>query len=103
MLFTIQEKCLAYVGKSSINDTGNYLAEGRKKIDFQFTRLVNERERQFRSFFKETSTGSRIRFNKEDDRVPFNGFSFYKIDYKGDIPKKLKKAYMQMNDINGNN
>jgi hypothetical protein len=103
MIFTMQEKCMAYLGKSAINDTGNYLAEGRKKIDFQFSRMVKERERVFRSFFKEISSGNRIRFNKDDNRVPFNGFSFYKIDYKGDMPKKLKKAYMQMNDLNSNN
>jgi hypothetical protein len=30
--------------------------------------------------------------------VPYNGFSFYKIVYKGEIPESLKKAYSQMNE-----
>jgi hypothetical protein len=102
LLFTIQEKCLAYIGKTGIRDTGNYLAEGRKKVDFQFSRLVKEREKVVRSFFNEASVVNRIKFLKEENGVPFNGFSFYKVDYKGDLPKNLKKAYKQMNELNGN-
>jgi hypothetical protein len=102
MLFTIQEKCMAWLGKTTIKDSGNYLAEFRKKIDLQFSRLVIEREKEFRSFFKDASVANRIKFLKDENRVPFNGFSFYKIDYNGDIPKNLKKAYLQMNDSNGN-
>jgi hypothetical protein len=102
MLFTIQEKCIAYIGKSAIRDTGNYLAEGRKKVDFQFSRLVKEREKVVRSFFNEASVANRLKFLKEENGVPYNGFSFYKVEYKGDLPKNLKKAYMQMNTLNGN-
>lgn len=102
MLFTIQEKCLAYIGKAGIRDTGNYLTEGRKKVDFQFSRLVKEREKVVRSFFNEASVANRIKFLKEENGVPFNGFSFYKVEYNGDLPKNLKKAYMQMNDFNRN-
>lgn len=102
LLFTIQEKCIAYIGKTGIRDTGNYLTEGRKKVDFQFSRLVKEREKVVRSFFDEVSVANRIKFLKEENGVPYNGFSFYKVDYKGDLPKNLKKAYRQMNELKGN-
>ena len=32
--------------------------------------------------------------------IPYNGFSFYKIEYKGEFPESLIKAYKQMNDFN---
>ena len=101
MIFTIQEKCMAFLGKPAIRDSNNYLMEGRKKVDAQFYRLIKEREIMFRSFFKENGIGNRVKFQKEEYGVPFNGFSYYKIDYEGDIPKNLKKAYRQMYDLNG--
>ena len=102
MLFTIQEKCKAYIGKTSNTDTGNYLVEGMKKVDAQFNILVKRRENMFSSFFKENGIEKRVSFQKAENIVPFNGFSYYKIDYKGDIPKNLKKAYSQMNDLEEN-
>ena len=38
--------------------------------------------------------------NNAKDNLPFNGFSYYKIDYKGDIPKSLEKAYERINELN---
>ncbi len=97
MMFNIQDKCYAFLGKTANTDSGNYSMEGRKIVDIQFSRLVNVRETLFRSFFKEYGVGNRIKFQKEEYSVPYNGFSFYKIDYQGEIPASLKEAYNQMN------
>jgi Domain of Unknown Function (DUF748) len=98
MMFTFQEKCLAYLGKAEGKNKGNYSQAGGKIVDEQFLKLAKNRESLFRSFFKGTGIENRIKFQKQENIVPYNGFSFYRIDYKGDIPKGLKKAYSQMNE-----
>jgi len=32
--------------------------------------------------------------------LPFNGYSVYKIAYKGEFPAPLLKAYQKMNELN---
>ena len=32
--------------------------------------------------------------------IPFSGFSYYKIEYKGEIPTMLQGAYDEINNIN---
>ena len=32
--------------------------------------------------------------------IPYNGFSFYKIDYKGELPKSLTRAYTRIDKLN---
>lgn len=98
MMFTFQEKCLAYIGKAEGTKKSNYSQTGKKIVDEQFLRLTKDRESLFRSFFKGPGIENRIKFLKQENTVPFNGFSFYRIDYKGDIPKGLKKAYKQANE-----
>ena len=38
--------------------------------------------------------------NKPETVIPYNGFSLYKIEYKGEIPKELKKAYDELDELN---
>jgi hypothetical protein len=100
MIFTLQEKCNIFLGKTTSPEGGSYSAEGKKIVDTRFHLLNKDREILFRSFFKENGLENRIKFQKEEYSIPFNGFSFYRIDYKGEIPKNLKKAYRQMNELN---
>jgi hypothetical protein len=41
-----------------------------------------------------------IKISKGEYVIPYNGFSFYKIEYKGEIPDALIKAYKEMNELN---
>ena len=102
MMFTLQERCNAFLGKTSIQDSGKNKSADSKIVEARYSQLVKTRENSFRSFFKEPEIADRIHFQKAVYSVPYNGFSFYKIDYKGDMPKNLKKAYSQMNELNGN-
>ena len=34
------------------------------------------------------------------DVIPYNGFSFYKIDYNDKLPQSLIDAYHQMKELN---
>jgi len=42
----------------------------------------------------------RINISNNEYVIPYNGFSFYKIEYQGEIPKSLIKAYKEMNELN---
>jgi hypothetical protein len=47
--------------------------------------------------FKKEGLGNRVKIYKDENEIPYNGFSFYKIVYNGELPKSLIKAYQQMN------
>ncbi len=83
MLFTIQEKCRSFVGSAAIND--------------KFEQLNKKREDAFLFHFKKEGVENRVKIISGENNIPYNGFSFYKIVYKGELPRSLIKAYKQMN------
>ena len=86
MLFTIQDKCDKYVGSALVND--------------RFGKLNKEREDAFMLQFKKKGVENRVKFYPGENTVPYNGFSYYKIKYKGELPESLIKAHNKMNDLN---
>lgn len=86
MIFTVQEKC-ARIINSSI-------------VDSKFKQLNKERKTAFDVFFKGRGVEKQLKFSSEENVIPFNGFSFYKIEYKGEFPEPLLKAYRKMNELN---
>ena len=86
MLFTIQEKCNKYLGPDIVNA--------------KFKQLNTEREDAFMFHFKQKGVQNRVKMYTSKNIVPYNGFSFYKIVYKGELPKALLKAYRKMNELN---
>jgi hypothetical protein len=84
MMFTVQEKCYVLVGK--------------ELVEKRFTELLKKRENVFRSYFGKAT--AQIKFRGEENVVPFNGFSYYKISYKGEIPDQLARAYKEMQQLN---
>ena len=85
-IFNIQEKCAKLIGSAVINT--------------QFKHLNDERAKVFISYFKEKGLEKRIKIYAGKNVIPYNGFSFYKIAYQGELPKSLMKAYQQMNELN---
>ena len=83
MLYTIQEKCNRFVGLSVINA--------------RFEQLSKKREGAFLMQFKKEGLESRVKIYKDENEIPYNGFSFYKIVYNGELPKSLIKVYQKMN------
>jgi hypothetical protein len=83
MQFTLQEKCLNFLGPVFINA--------------RFDRLNKEREDDFMSYFKNKGIENRIKIYPGENSIPYGGFSFYKIAYKGELSKSLIRAYQQMN------
>lgn len=85
-LYTLQEKCSKLLGLSLVNA--------------KFNQLNKEREEVFLSYFKKEGVEKRIKIYAGENVIPYNGFSYYKIEYKGEIPKSLSKAYQRMNELN---
>ncbi len=87
MMFTIQEKCRAFIDPNILIGKLN--------------QLLRHRENTFRSYFKANNTDSQIHIHLNENGIPYNGFSYYKIKYKGEIPESLLSAFISMNEMNG--
>lgn len=84
--FTVQEKCSNLIKESVVNN--------------KYKQLIKERENAFIFFFKQKGVENRVKIYPGENSIPYNGFSFYKIEYKGDIPESLRKSYQKMNELN---
>jgi hypothetical protein len=85
VMFTMQERFMHFVGK--------------KIVDKKLAQLDEARTRLFKSFFTD-GTDARVKFRKPIATVPYNGYSYFKIDYEGELPKGLHKAYLEMMELN---
>ncbi|MGZ5273618.1 MAG: DUF748 domain-containing protein [Kaistella sp.] len=86
LIFSIQEKCTMIIDSSFVNA--------------KFEQLIRERKKAFNFYFKEKKVEKQFNISLDKNMIPYNGFSFYKIQYKGEFPEPLIKAYEQMNDLN---
>ncbi|MFN6946945.1 MAG: hypothetical protein ACK4ND_18520, partial [Cytophagaceae bacterium] len=59
-----------------------------------------ERENILMFYFKEKEVEKQVKIFVSTNVVPYNGFSFYKMEYLGELPKSLIKAYQKMNEFN---
>ena len=85
MLFNMYDRCKKMVGSSFINE--------------RFEQLNESRERAFMACFDKKVIGQ-IKIMKAENTIPYNGFSFYKIDYNGTIPERLENAYDDLKVLN---
>ena len=86
LIFTVQEKCSKIIDAAIINT--------------KFRQLNKEKENAFIFYFKKRNVENRVNFSSDENVIPYNGFSFYKIKYNGEFPESLIKAYRQMNELN---
>ena len=84
-VFTVQEKCTKLIGQETI----------LKKYD----QLRKSRKEMFISYFKEKNLEKQVRFTPDENIIPYNGFSYYKLVYNK-FPEDLVKAYEKMNELN---
>ncbi len=85
-IFTIQEKCAKIIDSSIVNA--------------KFSHLNEERIHVFMSYFKNKGVEKQVQIAAAVNTIPYNGFSFYKIEYKGLSPQSLTDAYKEMNELN---
>ncbi|MEO5582576.1 MAG: DUF748 domain-containing protein [Saprospiraceae bacterium] len=86
LLFTIQDKCSRLIDPETIQ---NKLKE-----------LYRVRQNAFMVYFKDKQIEKQVKMLASKQVIPYNGFSFYKIEYKGELPESLLKAYSEMNYLN---
>lgn len=86
MLFTMEAKCAKFLDVS--------------KVEASLKKLTANRKEAFMEFFTEEGVAKQVQFLKDEQVVPYNGFSFYKLDYAGELPEKLRLAYEEMNELN---
>ncbi len=86
LVFTIQGKCYGIIDSSLVNE--------------KFGKLIKEREESFISDLRKKNVDKRVKIAKDKMVIPYNGFSFYKIDYSGEYPESLIKAYQEIDKLN---
>jgi len=86
LLYTVQDKSALLLGWKIINS--------------KLRRLSKVREHAFMESFREKGVEKQVRFAPIEAVIPFNGYSLYKITYKGEIPASLVKAYAKLNELN---
>jgi hypothetical protein len=85
-LLTLQEKCYRYLG------TG--------VVDKQFSNMIEARKNSFLKFFRDDKTEKQVEFLNMKNEIPINWFSYYNINYKGDVPESLSKAFEKLYEYN---
>lgn len=85
MMFTMQERCTAFVGVNTITN--------------KYDKLVKKREEVFKNYFNQVGLSERINVKPSKSEVPFNGFSYYKISYNGKIPPETKEAFEKLKEF----
>lgn len=83
---TLQEKCYRYVGKEIVDKNFEALVEGRKKA--------------FMQFFVRNNTDKRVELLEAKDEIPYNWFSYFDINYRGDVPESISEAFNKLYEIN---
>jgi hypothetical protein len=86
LVFTIQEKSSLLLDSSTIST--------------KLKKLSQERRTAFMAYFNKETQKKQIKLATPENIIPYNGFSYYKIVYKGDFLQKLLNAYEQMNELN---
>jgi hypothetical protein len=86
LMFTIQDKCMNLVGNSL--------------VDSKFQELTAARKEAFIAYFKDKGLDSRIKLKSSRNTIPYNGFSLYRIEYAGELPDFLVRAYKDMDELN---
>lgn len=86
LVFTIQGKCALLIDSAFVN--------------VRYNELNNTRKAAFIAYFKEHDIENQVKFAPGANVIPYNGFSFYKIEYSGEFPDALIRAYHQMNELN---
>lgn len=86
IMFTVQDKCNKLIGQTSVN--------------VKFKELNVRREGAFMIYFKKSGVEKQIKIYDDENVIPYNGFSFYKIEYNFEFPPALLRAYQEMDQLN---
>lgn len=86
LVFTVQEKCARMIDPDVVEN--------------KYQQLIKAREEKFMAEFKDEGLDKRVKIQPAKSKIPFNGFSYYEIEYEGDFPEDILKAYQRLNRLN---
>ena len=86
VMFTIQEKCMKFLGN--------------KIVDDRFDQLIKERNNVFVSHFRRNGTDKQIKIHENVNHIPYNGFSHFNLIYEKGVPESLRDAQQHMIELN---
>ncbi len=72
----------------------------RELVDNIFSKINKDRKDEFMNYFDREGVSKQIVFLKDKSEIPFDGFSYYKLEYNGEYPESLLNAYYKMIDYN---
>jgi len=84
-LHTAQDKAATIISQSLINT--------------KYNNLLKARQTAFLEPFKAKNTQKQVVFLQNKNVIPFYGFSFFDISYKGDLPEDLIDAFRKMEEL----
>ena len=87
VMFTLQEKCINFVGNDLVAKS--------------YTKLINQRRQSFLQPFKKAGVEKQVVIKKTENTIPYNGFSYFKFEYHNGADDKLREAYAKMSELNG--
>ena len=86
VMFSLQDKCVNFIGNKIITE--------------RFDQLAKERNNLFLSYFKLDGTDKQIKIHESVNNIPYNGFSHFNLVYEKGIPESLRDAYREMIGFN---
>lgn len=69
-------------------------------VEAKFDVLNKARVSEFISYFEDEKVQKQVKINKSISEIPFNGFSYFEISYKGEFPIFVEDAFKKMNELN---
>ena len=90
LVFTTQEYCRLLVGE--------------KFIDEKFETLKNNRFKLIKAYFVKNGVANQVKFDKTDySKVPYDGYSLFRISYEGKLPDYLIEAFEDIRYFDSHN
>lgn len=85
LLFSVQQKAVVMIKP--------------ELVDARYNALNKARIIKFLSYFEEEKVQNQVKINKSVSEIPFNGFSYYDIEFKGEIPDFIQDAFEKMEEL----
>lgn len=86
---TVQEKCRRLVPAGDLNRKLAELSKARRTF--------------FVAFFRDAGVAGQVKFMREKDTIPFNGFSQFRITYNSEFPEDVLAAYEEIRALDNRN
>jgi hypothetical protein len=85
-MFTIQDKCSHFLGDNT--------------VALVYEKLLKARQNSLKSILLEQGVEKQVTMHADENVIPHDGFSIFRIEYNGAMPKSLKDSYDKLFKLN---